>query len=530
MGPNGSGKSTLANTIMGNPNYEVTEGQILFNGEDLTEADPDERARAGLFMAFQYPATIPGVSVANFLRLAVNARREDPIKVKDFGKLLRENVDMLRIDREFVSRYLNEGFSGGEKKRAEILQLAMLKPEIAVLDETDSGLDIDALRIVADGVNALRGPEMGTLIITHYTRILGYVKPDFVHIMLDGRIVREGGPELADELEEKGYEFVREEVAAANAAGPSWLEERSPRGAGGLRGRARAHLAPLGLLDHARCASSTSTRSRRATTSPSTSCRRCVARGHRRRPAGRPDRAARRQHDPVVGRPRAGRAGRDRLLARACRRGALRTWCGSGTCAGSPTRRASSPPPRAAFWTGGAFVYVPKDVQVERPIQIVYLIDEPGTAQYAHTLAVVGEHAECSIREYCLAPPIDGQALHAGGFELYARPGARRQGRPLPGLGPGEVYDISTKRVEIARDAFVSWVPIHLGGRLTKQTLDIVTAEQGSDMRHTGPLLHRARRAPRPVHHRQARGRATPPATPSGRARSPATRARRTRA
>ena len=217
MGPNGSGKSTLANTIMGNPNYEVTEGKILFNGEDLTEADPDERARAGLFMAFQYPATIPGVSVANFLRMAVNARREDPIKVKEFGAMLGENMELLRIDRAFTSRYLNEGFSGGEKKRAEILQLAMLKPEIAVLDETDSGLDVDALRIVSDGVNALRGPEMGSLIITHYTRILNYVKPDFVHIMLDGRIVREGGPELADQLEDQGYDFVREEMAAADA-------------------------------------------------------------------------------------------------------------------------------------------------------------------------------------------------------------------------------------------------------------------------------------------------------------------------
>jgi Fe-S cluster assembly ATP-binding protein len=214
MGPNGSGKSTLANTIMGNPNYEVTEGQILLNGEDLTEADPDDRARAGLFLAFQYPATIPGVSVANFLRMAVNARREEPMKVKDFGKFMRENIEMLKIDPSFVSRYLNEGFSGGEKKRAEILQLAMLKPEIAVLDETDSGLDIDALRIVSEGVNKLRGPDMGALIITHYTRILNYVKPDFVHIMLDGRIVREGGSELADELEEKGYDFIREEVAA----------------------------------------------------------------------------------------------------------------------------------------------------------------------------------------------------------------------------------------------------------------------------------------------------------------------------
>jgi Fe-S cluster assembly ATP-binding protein len=217
MGPNGSGKSTLANTIMGNPNYEVTEGRILVNGEDVTEMEPDERARAGVFMAFQYPATIPGVSVANFLRTAVNARREEPIKVKEFGSMLKANMDLLHIDPDFTRRYLNEGFSGGEKKRAEILQLAMLKPEFAILDETDSGLDIDALRVVADGVNALRGPEMGTLIITHYTRVLQYVTPDYVHIMLNGRIVREGGRELADELEEKGYEWVREEVAAGAA-------------------------------------------------------------------------------------------------------------------------------------------------------------------------------------------------------------------------------------------------------------------------------------------------------------------------
>ena len=215
MGPNGSGKSTLANTLMGNPNYEVTEGKILLDGEDLTEADPDERARAGLFMAFQYPATIPGVSVANFLRMAVNARREEPIKVKEFGQVLGKNMELLRIDRAFTSRYLNEGFSGGEKKRAEILQLAMLEPDFAVLDETDSGLDIDALRIVSDGVNALR--ERRARLPDHHPlhahpRLR---RPDFVHIMLDGRIVREGGPELADELEDKGYEWVREEVAAS---------------------------------------------------------------------------------------------------------------------------------------------------------------------------------------------------------------------------------------------------------------------------------------------------------------------------
>jgi Fe-S cluster assembly ATP-binding protein len=215
MGPNGSGKSTLANTLMGNPSYEITEGRVLLDGEDITEADPDDRAKAGLFLAFQYPVSIPGVSVANFLRTAINAKREEPIKVKEFGQVLKKNMEILKIDREFTSRYLNDGFSGGEKKRAEILQLAMLEPAYAVLDETDSGLDIDALRIVSDGVNALRGPNMGSLIITHYTRILGYVRPDFVHIMLDGRVVREGGAELADELEDKGYEWVREEVAAS---------------------------------------------------------------------------------------------------------------------------------------------------------------------------------------------------------------------------------------------------------------------------------------------------------------------------
>jgi Fe-S cluster assembly ATP-binding protein len=218
MGPNGSGKSTLANTLMGNPAYEITEGRILLEGEDITEADPDDRAKAGLFLAFQYPVSIPGVSVANFLRTAINAKREEPIKVKEFGQLLKKNMEVLRVEREFTSRYLNDGFSGGEKKRAEILQLAMLEPDYAVLDETDSGLDIDALRVVADGVNALRGPSMGALIITHYTRILNYVRPDFVHIMLNGRIVQEGGPELADHLEEKGYDWVREEVAAGDAA------------------------------------------------------------------------------------------------------------------------------------------------------------------------------------------------------------------------------------------------------------------------------------------------------------------------
>jgi Fe-S cluster assembly ATP-binding protein len=216
MGPNGSGKSTLANTLMGNPNYEVTEGRILLNGEDLTEADPDERARAGLFMAFQYPATIPGVSVANFLRMAVNAGRDEPIKVKEFGAMLKEHMDLLKISRDFTSRYLNEGFSGGEKKRAEILQLAMLQPDFAVLDETDSGLDIDALGEVARGITTVRAerPALGILLITHYQRILHHLTPDHVHVLLDGRIAVSGGAELAERLEAEGFDALRAEAAA----------------------------------------------------------------------------------------------------------------------------------------------------------------------------------------------------------------------------------------------------------------------------------------------------------------------------
>ncbi|TMK73627.1 MAG: Fe-S cluster assembly ATPase SufC [Actinobacteria bacterium] len=219
MGPNGSGKSTLANAIMGHPSLEVTDGEIRFGGEEITEEPPEDRARAGLFMAFQYPVAIPGVTVAKYLRMAVNAHREArgelEIKLKDFRKDAEAAMELMNIPREFSSRYLNEGFSGGEKKRMEILQLAMLRPELAVLDETDSGLDIDALRTVAEGVNKFAGPDLGILIITHYQRILHLVKPDFVHVMFDGRIVKEGGPELVETLEERGYGWIREEVEAA---------------------------------------------------------------------------------------------------------------------------------------------------------------------------------------------------------------------------------------------------------------------------------------------------------------------------
>jgi Fe-S cluster assembly ATP-binding protein len=222
MGPNGSGKSTLANAIMGHPSLEVTEGSIEFGGDDITEADPDERSRAGLFMAFQYPVAVPGVTVAKYLRMIVNAHREargEPeIKLKDFSKMTREAMEMMDIPADFNGRYLNEGFSGGEKKRMEMLQMALLRPTMAVLDETDSGLDIDALRTVADGVNRFAGPDMGVLIITHYQRILHMVEPNKVHVMYEGRIVKDGGPELVTELEEKGYGWIKEEVAAGSSA------------------------------------------------------------------------------------------------------------------------------------------------------------------------------------------------------------------------------------------------------------------------------------------------------------------------
>lgn len=218
MGPNGSGKSTLAYSLMGHPQYEVEQGEVWFKGENVLEMSPDERGRLGLFLAFQYPVTIPGVTLANFLRSTLNAKRGannggDPISIPEFRKLMMDKLQLLEMDPAFAGRYLNEGFSGGEKKRAEVLQMAVLQPEIAILDETDSGLDIDALRIVAEGVNRLVGPDMGVLLITHYQRILQYIEPDKVHIMVGGRIVMEGGKELAEELEAQGYDWVRDEVA-----------------------------------------------------------------------------------------------------------------------------------------------------------------------------------------------------------------------------------------------------------------------------------------------------------------------------
>lgn len=216
MGPNGSGKSTLAYTLMGHPNYEVTGGEVFFKGQNILELEPDQRSHLGIFLAFQYPVAIPGVSVANFLRTALNAHRKakDPedkgMPIPEFRTLMKAKMDLLKMDHSFAGRYLNDGFSGGEKKRAEILQMAALDPEFAVLDETDSGLDIDALRNVAEGVQALRGPKFGALVITHYQRLLNYINPDVVHVMFNGRIVETGGPELALKLEAQGYDWVRE--------------------------------------------------------------------------------------------------------------------------------------------------------------------------------------------------------------------------------------------------------------------------------------------------------------------------------
>ena len=221
MGPNGSGKSTLSSVLVGNPNYEVTGGSVTFEGEDLLELEPEERAHQGLFMSFQYPVEIPGVSMVNFMRAALNERRKaqglDPIPASEFLKLMKQKRELVELDSKLASRSVNEGFSGGEKKRNEIFQMAMLEPKLAILDETDSGLDIDALRIVAKGVNELRSPENATIVITHYQRLLDYIKPDFVHVLYKGRIVRSGGPELALELERRGYDWIKDEVDAQEA-------------------------------------------------------------------------------------------------------------------------------------------------------------------------------------------------------------------------------------------------------------------------------------------------------------------------
>src|SRR5215213_8834898 len=216
MGPNGSGKSTLANALMGHPNLEITDGSVLFDGEDITEAEPDERARAGLFMAFQYPVAVPGVTVAKYLRTVINAHREargeDSISLRDFRKTVEAAMQLTQVPKEFSNRYINDGFSGGEKKRMEILQLALQEPNLAVMDETDSGLDVDALKVVAAGVNAVRERSpLGILIITHYQRILHLIEPTHVHVMFEGRIVKEGGPELVEFIEREGYKSIREE-------------------------------------------------------------------------------------------------------------------------------------------------------------------------------------------------------------------------------------------------------------------------------------------------------------------------------
>ena len=215
MGPNGAGKSTLASVLAGNPNFEVTEGEVLFSGKDLLDMEPEERAREGIFLSFQYPVEIPGVSMTNFMRAALNETRkhrgQDPVSASDFLKLMKEKRGLVELDNSLASRSVNEGFSGGEKKRNEIFQMAMLDPKLAILDETDSGLDIDALRIVASGVNKLRRPDNATIVITHYQRLLDYIRPDFVHVLYKGRIVKSAGPELALELEEKGYDWIIKE-------------------------------------------------------------------------------------------------------------------------------------------------------------------------------------------------------------------------------------------------------------------------------------------------------------------------------
>jgi hypothetical protein len=384
-------------------------------------------------MAFQYPATIPGVSVANFLRMAVNAGRDEPIKVKEFGAMLKGHMDLLKIDRNFTSRYLNEGFSGGEKKRAEILQLAMLQPEFAVLDETDSGLDIDALRIVSEGVNAMRGDERGFLIITHYTRILKYVKPDFVHILINGKIVREGGSELADELEDRATSSCARRWREWRLA--SWRTAVAPRSRSTSRRRC-----PPGAASGFWTTTAARARPRRARAE----ALRLARTPHRRDHLGDEEHAA-----LIVQQGRERRALRRRPTTRSrdaaraggrgapgARRGALRQ-----APADDEGKFAAAPPP-----SGPAACSCTCPTASDREADPGRLADRRARhRQWAHTLVVVGEHAEVQVREYFLAPDFEGQALHAGAFELYAQPGRQVDLAHYQDWGRGDVHDLSTR-------------------------------------------------------------------------------------
>ena len=530
MGPNGSGKSTLAYALMGHPAYEITEGQILFDGEDLTEAGADERAQRGLFLAFQYPHAVPGVTVTNFLRSAINAIRkaraggeDDPIPIPEFRDELLAAMDRLKVSRELASRYINDGFSGGEKKRVEILQMAMLKPRIAMLDETDSGLDIDALRIVAEGVQSLVAPDMGALLITHYQRILNYIKPDFVHVFVDGRIVEEGGPELAHKLEAEGYEaFAPAPVGGGESSNGADRDRgrqgnrlrlrgqvRLPRPRGlllqvGARPLARAgrrdlratRTSPTGCGSSATSRSSTSTRARcrrGAATSPTIDFENIYyyirptekqANNWEDLPAdikdtwdklGIPE--AEKKYLAGVGAQYESEVVYHKLQEDLEKQGVIFLDMDSGLREHEdlvkeyfgtiiPQNDNKFAALNSAVWSGGSFIYVPPGVKIEMPLQAYFRINAENMGQFERTLIIVDEGAYVHYVEGCTAPIYSTDSLHSAVVEIIVKKGGRCRYTTIQNWSKN-VYNLVTKRAVAYEDATMEWVDGNLGSKLT---------------------------------------------------------------
>ena len=537
MGPNGSGKSTLAYALMGHPAYEITEGQILFDGEDVTELEADERAQRGLFLAFQYPHAVPGVTVTSFLRSAINAIRkarnngeDDPVTIPEFRKDLLAAMEKLKVPRELAQRYLNDGFSGGEKKRVEILQMAMLKPRIAVLDETDSGLDIDALKIVADGVSELVGPETGALVITHYQRILNYVKPDFVHVFVDGRIVEEGGPELAHQLEAEGYEgFGRKrkeqwqhtpetevvagigsdykygfheiedyffksgrglsaEVVAAiseHKNEPEWMRKFRLKSLEYFLARPLPNwggdLSEIDFENIFYYIRPTEKQAKSWDDVPpeikNTFDKLGIPEAEKKYLAG-------------VGAQYESEVVYHTLQEDLEAQGVIFTDIDSalreheelvkqyfGTII--PPNDNKFAALNSAVWSGGSFIYVPPGVKIEIPLQAYFRINAENMGQFERTLIIVDEGAYVHYVEGCTAPMYSTDSLHSAVVEIIVKPNARCRYTTIQNWS-NNVYNLVTKRAVAYENATMEWVDGNLGSKLTMKYPAIYLMGEGA--------------------------------------------------
>src|SRR5215204_1363050 len=526
MGPNGSGKSTLANVLMGHPRYEVTGGSITFRGEDVFELEPDERAKLGMFLAFQYPSEVPGVSVANFLRTAVNSVREEELNPMEMYRLIQEKMSIMQMDPRFAERYLNEGFSGGEKKRNEILQMLMLDPSLAIMDETDSGLDIDALQVVARGVNELRGPEFSAVIITHYQRILRYIEPDHVHVMLDGLIVTSGDKELAEELEDKGYDWVRQEFGSA-AQRQELRRRRMPEdqtiqelGLGEYKygfsdPEEYFFKTPRKGIDEEIVAMISM---RKNEPEWMLEFRLNALRSFQEKPVPqwggnlneldfddiyyyiRPMENQGRSWDDVpddikntfdkLGIPQAERdilAGVGAQYESEVVYHSLKEeWEKAGVVfmdMDGGLREHEDlvreyfgtiiPPDdnkfaalNSAVWSGGSFVYVPPGVSIDIPLQAYFRINAENMGQFERTLIIADEGAYVHYIEGCTAPTYTSNSLHSAVVELIAKPGARIRYSTIQNWSHN-TYNLVTKRGAAYENATIEWVDGNLGSRLT---------------------------------------------------------------